>query len=160
MAFASTLRPASRVPLMPRFVALVLGALAVGSVAYWGLRLVGTGVSADGVSPVSAAAPARVPEAADPTLVGRLLSPAAQATPRAAAAASGSRWVLTGVVAGVSGRGAALVAVDGQPPRAYTVGTPVADGLVLQSVEGRRASFGASARGPATLTLELPPLPR
>lgn len=141
---------------MPRLAAFVLGALAVASLAYWGLRLVDAG----SVSPVSAVAPARVPEPADPALIGRLLSPTVQAMPTASAPAPGRQWVLTGVVAGTSGRGAALVAVDGRPPRAYTVGTPVADGLVLQSVEGRRASFGASVRGPATLTLELPPLPR
>ncbi len=67
---------------------------------------------------------------------------------------------LTGVAAGTSGRGAALISVDGRPARPYAVGMAVGDGLVLQSVQGRRAQLGPALQGPSTVVLELPPLPR
>ncbi len=54
------------------------------------------------------------------------------------------------------GGGAALIAVDGKPARPFRVGTLVEEGLVLQSLEGRRALLGAERGGPSTLTLELP----
>jgi len=52
--------------------------------------------------------------------------------------------------------GAALIAVDGKPAKPYRVGAVVADGLVLQSTQGRRVNLGASMDGPQTLVLELP----
>jgi general secretion pathway protein C len=64
------------------------------------------------------------------------------------------------VAAGTSGRGAALIAVDGLSARPYSVGMPVGEGLVLQSVQGRRAQLGPALQGPTTVVLELPPLPR
>ena len=56
------------------------------------------------------------------------------ATPEAA-----SRFVLLGVVADTDGQGAALIAVDGKPPRPFRVGAKVADGYVLHSVSARAA---------------------
>ncbi len=131
----------------------------MGSWVYWGLRL--SEVTSAG-STVSAAAAPPLAAPPDPTQVGRWLEAPRAAGPADApsARAAGGTWVLTGVVAGVSGRGAALVAVDGLSPRAYTVGSPVADGLVLQAVQGRRAQFGPSLQGPPTRVLELPPLAR
>lgn len=134
----------------------VLWALAALCVAYWVLRITGT---PDQVSAV--AAPVAAPPAADPVAVARLLGAGAQAAGDGAAApALASRFVLTGVVADESGGGAALIAVDGRPPRPYRVGSQVAEGLVLQSVQGRRALIGPSRDGPTAVALELPPLPR
>ena len=69
-----------------------------------------------------------------------------------------SRFALVGVVASRSHKGAALIAVDGRPPKPYRVGAAVDEGLVLQSVDARRAVLAASADGPPSVTLELPTL--
>ena len=85
---------------------------------------------------------------------GLMLSePAAGPAPVAAA----SRFTLLGVLAGTqSGDGAALIAVDGKPPRHYRVGAAIEPGLVLQSLGRREARLGASVDGATTLALELP----
>ena len=67
-----------------------------------------------------------------------------------------SRFQLQGVLAGGPHAGAALIAVDGKVAKPYRVAAVVADGWVLQSVEGRRVSLGVAMDGPSTLTLELP----
>jgi general secretion pathway protein C len=130
-----------------------LWALAAASVAYWALKL--------GTSPavgVGSAAGVRAPASADPAAVGRLLgqTAATASAPNTAAPSLSSRFNLIGVVAGRSQQGAALIAVDGRPARPYRVGSPVDEGLVLQSVAPRRAVLAASAAGPAVVTLEMP----
>jgi len=65
---------------------------------------------------------------------------------------------LLGVVAREAGQGHALMAVDGAPAKTYKVGSVVIDGLVLQSVSTRGAKLGSTMEGPASQTLELPPL--
>jgi general secretion pathway protein C len=70
--------------------------------------------------------------------------------------AQSSRFQLWGVVAGASGQGSALIAVDGQPPRAFRVGQTVTDGVVLQSLGQKQAKLGASAQGAALFSLSLP----
>ena len=52
--------------------------------------------------------------------------------------------------------GAALIAVDGKPPRHYRVGADIEPGLALQSLGRREARLGASVDGATTLALELP----
>lgn len=74
----------------------------------------------------------------------------------AAAPALASRFQLVGVLAGGPTQGAALIAVDGKPAKPFRVGAPVAEGMVLQSVQGRRVNLGAGGDATATLTLELP----
>jgi general secretion pathway protein C len=135
---------------MVRLATLVLWLLAAGSCVYWGLRM------APRAGPAAVAAAARQPFAADPTAVARLLgaNPVVASAPPAASLAS--RFNLLGVVASRSQHGAALIAVDGKPPRPFRVGSAIDDGLVLQSVQGRRAVLAASAGGPPVLTLELP----
>ncbi len=139
-----------------RLATLLLWLLAAGSCVYWGLRL------AARAAPAAVAAPLRQPFAADPAAVARLLG----ANPVVAAAAAqptvslASRFSLQGVVAERSRRGAALIAVDGKPARPFRVGAAIDEGLVLQSVEGRRAVLAASAGGPPVLTLELPAVKR
>ncbi len=147
---------AAPLPWAPRLAALVLAAAAAASLVYWGLQISATRSS----SGADLAAPARLPEAAAPEQVARLLAAPATRAEGKPAASPGSRLQLTGVAAGVSGRGAAILSIDGGPPRPFAVGTPVAEGLVLQSVQGRRAQLGPDRQGPATVVLELPPLPR
>ena len=66
------------------------------------------------------------------------------------------QWTLLGVVAGASGRGSALLAVDGQPPKAYLPGQTVAPGWLLHSVGHRLARLTRSQQEAPTVTLELP----
>ena len=73
-----------------------------------------------------------------------------------AGAASDHQWSLLGVVAGASGRGSALLAVDGQPPKTYLPGQTVAPGWVLHSVGHRLARLAPSQQDTPTVTLELP----
>jgi general secretion pathway protein C len=139
-----------------RLATLVLWLLAAGSCVYWGLRM------APRATPAAVAAPSRPAFAADPAAVARFLgaSPVLASGPTQPAVSLASRFTLTGVVASRSNRGAALIAIDGKPARPYRVGAPIDEGLVLQSVEGRRAVIAATAGGPPVLTLELPPVKR
>jgi general secretion pathway protein C len=70
--------------------------------------------------------------------------------------AQSARFQLWGVVAGASGQGSALIAVDGQPPRAFRVGQTVTDGVVLQSLGQKQAQLGVSTQGAALFSLSLP----
>jgi len=137
-----------------RLTTLVLWLLAAGSSVYWGMRIVPR------PAPAAVAAPVRQPFSADPAAVARLLgaNPVAASATAAPTVSLASRFNLLGVVAARSRSGAALIAVDGKPPRPYRVGSAIDEGLVLQSVQGRRAVLAASLGGPAVLTLELPPV--
>lgn len=128
-----------------------LWALVAASAVYWGLKI------ATPAGPSTAVAAAmRAPAPADPAAVARLLG-ASPATAAAAPVVSlSSRFTLVGVVANSSRQGAALIAVDGRPAKPFRVGAAIDEGLVLQSVEARRATLAASREGPAVLTLELP----
>lgn len=136
-----------------RGVTFVVWVIAAASAAYWVMKFAGSDSSVPRV-----AAASRQPAPADPMVVARLLGhTTTTAAPTAVAQPStSSRLSLIGVVADRSQRGAALIAVDGKPPRPYRVGTPVEEGLVLQSVEPRKATLGPSVDGPASVTLELP----
>lgn len=145
-------------PWPSRTAALAVWLLAAASVAYWGLRL-GDGSDARPAPLATDGAPVRV----DPQAVARLLAgpaPVAAVAAAAPAASLASRFVLTGVAAGVrSGGGAAVIAVDGQPARPYRVGAHLAEGVVLQAVHARGAVL-ADGSGQPLVALELPPLKR
>ncbi len=130
-------------------------ALAAASAVFWGLKLSSGGPS--GPAPASAL---REPGPVDPAVVARLLGHTAGAAPATAAAPAApplsSRFNLLGVVADRSQQGAALIAVEGRAARPYRVGSLVGEGLVLQSVQPRRAVLAASMDGPPVVTLELP----
>jgi general secretion pathway protein C len=128
-----------------------LWALVAGSAVYWGLRF----TAPSGAAPQAAPA-LRAPAPADPAAVARLLGASPAAAAAAPVASLSSRFTLVGVVASRSHQGAALIAVDGRPAKPFRVGTAIDEGLILQSVEARRATLAASAGGPPVLTLELP----
>ena len=132
----------------------VLWGGAAASALYWGLKLAATGASSAVAPP-----PVRMAAPTDPQAVARLLGWNPQVASTAPVASLASRFVLVGVVADTSHHGAALIAVDGRPPKPFRVGSAVDQELVLQSVDSRRASLGASAGGPALLTLEMPVRP-
>ena len=128
--------------------------LAAGlSVGYWFLQVRGQGAW----TPVQGLAPS-APQA-DLESVARALGAVSVAEQPAAGPASVARLQLVGVVAQGRGQGAALIAIDGQPPRPWRVGAEVTDGLVLQSLDGRSARLGETRLGPTTMALEVPPQP-
>ena len=103
------------------------------------------------------------PAPTDPQALARALGGgnAVAAPPAVVATASmAGRLSLVGVVANRNRGGTALISVDGKPARPFRVGARVDDALVLQSVAPRRAVLADSLRGPASLTLDLPPLPK
>jgi general secretion pathway protein C len=144
-----------------RLMTLVVWALAAAAAVAWGLKLF--------VSPKPVPAGAQV---ADTTPVlqadlTRLLGadpPPPVAAAEEAAPPPDARFTLLGVVAPRQGaatrtgprEGVALIAIDGQTPRAYRVGARVDGDTVLQSVHARGAELGPRG-GPARVALELPP---
>jgi general secretion pathway protein C len=140
----------------PAVAAGVLWLVAGLSAGYWVLLAMGR----TPVTPV-AAAPLALP-VADPAVVARALGflPAVVAADVAQAPAPvPSRYVLLGVVAVGAAQGAALIGLDGQPPRPYRVGAVLDGGLVLQSVSRNTARLGPALQGPATVELSLPEIP-
>ena len=146
-SFATALSASSRV-VLPAASLLVWGAVAFSAVT-WGLRW-----SATGETPSNATAAAQALPEVNLSAAARTLG--AAPVQAAAAPTLASRFQLQGVMAGGPNAGAALIAVDGKPAKPYRVGAVVVDGLVLQSVDGRRISLGAAVDGPQTLVLELP----
>ncbi len=136
-----------------RSVTFAVWMLAGACAVYWGLKF-----GADAAGPAGAPVATAFVVPVDPLAVARLLGAADGVAPAAPVASLASRFALVGVVAGTSRNGAALIALDGKPPKPYRVGSAIEEGLVLQSVAPRRAVLGARLDGPAALTLELPPL--
>jgi len=128
-----------------------LWALAAGAAVFWALRL---SSPADAVA--AAAAMPRPSVTADAEAVGRLLGVVSAQSAAPAAPEAASRFALVGVVADPSNQGAALIAIDGKPPKPFRVGSRVGDNYVLQSVGVRAATLGAQADGPPAFTLQLP----
>lgn len=84
--------------------------------------------------------------------LARLLG-ASAAAPQPAPA---QRFQVLGVIAGRSGQGAALIAVDGQPARPFGVGAEVAPGFVLKRLATRAVMLADSVDAPVKLSLPLP----
>jgi len=136
----------------PALVAGLLWLAAAFCAGYWLLLAWGRGPVVP-VGTVAAPAPAT-----DVAALARVLGamPAAQ---RAAAVSPASRFRLLGVVLRSGQRGAALIALDGQAPRPYTVGAALEGGLVLQSVDRSSARLGPALGGGTTVELSLPSRP-
>ena len=138
----------------PRGASFVVAALAAASASFWALKVsaVNTATSAPAAAMVG-------PVVIDALSVARALGGGPGAAPVAAPSASlASRFSMVGVVADQHSAGAALISVDGKPAKPYRVGDAVDDGLILQSVQARKAVLGPAPGAPAVLTLELPPL--
>jgi general secretion pathway protein C len=129
--------------------------LAAGlSAGYWFLQVKGQGPW----TPLQGLAPS-APQA-DTDTVARALGATISVEPVAAAVpVPAVRLQLLGVVVQGRQQGAALIAVDDQPPRPWRVGAVVADGLVLQSVDRRSVRLGETRSGPTSLELTVPPQP-
>ena len=126
--------------------------VAVASLVGWGLRLSASSSLIRPPAPVFAS----VDISPEPQAIGRLLGVTMAASPVAVVATQASRYALLGVVASRSEHGAALIAIDGKPPRPFRVGSRVDEGLILQAVEPRRARLGNAQGEAASMTLELP----
>ncbi|MEY3937751.1 MAG: hypothetical protein RL659_592 [Pseudomonadota bacterium] len=140
----------------PALCALGLGALAAYTAVAWILQIQSISVAP---SVVPNATQAVAPPSAQNAIQSSHVA-AALGAPKAAEGQSGAnvgassehQWTLLGVVAGASGRGSALLAVDGQPPKAYLPGQT----WVLHSVGHRLARLAPSQQGAPTVILELP----
>jgi len=130
---------------------LALWTLAAASAVFWVLRI---SAPADALAPPAATTHAVV--AADPAAVARLLGAVPKVNTLAAAPEAASRFALWGVIAYGTTQGAALISVDGKPPRPWRVGAQLSDGYVLQSVGLRAATLGASVDSAPAFTLQLP----
>jgi len=137
-----------------RLTSLLIWAAVAASVVYWALQLSGRATPVPAGAQVANAAP---PAAGN---LARLLGTVpVQAVAQEAAMPADARFRLVGVVAprpGGSG-GLALIAIDGKPARAVSVGREVEPGLRLLTVSHRQAELGAA--GAAGMVLALPPMP-
>ena len=146
-------RLASRKP-WPVVAAGLLWLAAGLSAGYWVLL-------AWGRSPVTPV-PATVsgPPVVEVAEVARALGALPAAAPEdAAPVAAGSRYALQGGVAVGTARGAALIAIDGQPPRPFVAGVEMEPGVFLQAVTSKEVRLGPAAQGPASITLAMPEQP-
>ena len=127
--------------------------LAAASAAYWLLGVAGVAGQRTQAASVLAG-----PTASDTKDLARALGGdlALQAKP---VETTSTQYQLLGVVAGPVGKGYALLVVGGAPPKAYTVGTALGDGQVLQSVSARGARIGSTLQGETAVELSLPKLP-
>ncbi|QIL81673.1 general secretion pathway protein C [Diaphorobacter sp. HDW4A] len=127
----------------------VLWFLAIACVVFWGLKL-----SASQLGQGAPALPV-APTVVDVSSLVRLLG-GTEVVAKVASVAP-TRYTLVGVLAGTrSGHGAALIEVDGKPAKPFRVGSTVAEGLVLQSVNKREALLGFDLKGPTSMTLQIP----
>ncbi len=134
--------------------AALLWCAAAASVVFWMLNFPsGSGVL--GVPVVQSSGQAVATSAFQPSAhLARVWG--VQASVPEVSVAQSSRFQLWGVVAAASGQGSALIAVDGQPPKAFRVGQTVTEGLILQSLGPKQAQLGARVQGAALFSLSLP----
>jgi general secretion pathway protein C len=136
----------SRNLVMPWVTGLVW-ALAAASIVFWVLMW-----------PTQQTAMALAPTAADQTTqatqaqTAKALGDAADPKTHAVQPAS-SQFKLMGVIASPTGQGSALIATDGQAPKAYRAGQTVQDGWTLVSLTPRQARLKSAT---AQVTLDLP----
>ena len=141
-----------------RLSAFVVWAIVAATAVFWTLRLTAHSPNV----PAHAIALGKA-GAANGDLT-RLLGATPLASAGVASPEASSRFHLLGIIAPRSGgaapsrSGVALIAVDGNLARAFSVGSSIDDDLVLQSVSLRTASLGP-AQGARAVLLELPALP-
>jgi general secretion pathway protein C len=131
---------------------LGLWAAAAASLAYWFLQM------SVPVSMPLAGLMATAPEqrgSQSPSIARALGHTPAQPLPAANISAA-SHYKLWGVIAAASGQGSALIAMGGQPPKAFQVGQKVDDDWTLTSLTPRQAKLNSPA-GDVMLELPSPP---
>ena len=137
-----------------RIATFLVAGLTSASIAWWGLTL---NTPSAGLPLVDSRPPPQI----DASALGRALGAGTMsATQDTTPTPVAITIQLLGVVASEAGQGHALMAVGGAPAKTFKVGSAVSDGLVLQSVSARSAKLGPTLAGPASQTLELPPIPK
>lgn len=133
---------------LPQATAALLWALVAATAVLWALHL-----PHNESAPVASVAPA--PHSAqDSSAVLRALGHTSSEVTEPDAS---RRFVLQGVIATDAGHGSALIAVDGQPARAFVQGQAVVEGWRLQSVSPQEVRLAGAAQ--ASLALRLPARP-
>ena len=144
----------------PAICALMLGGLAAYTAVAWVLQIQSISVAPSSIQVASqSGSSASALQNVQSTYVAAALgAPLEAGVPTGANAmdTADHQWTLLGVVAGASGKGSALLSVDGQPPKAYRPGQVVAPGWVLHSVGHRLARLAPAQQNTPTVTLELP----
>lgn len=140
--------PVARTGRAPLWAAGLTWLAAGAALAWWLLTL----LSGTAWQPVPVAAGAAV--TAEPAAVARALGHDGRPAAATPVAPAGARLKLVGVVAQPSERGAALISVDGQPPRPFLVGSPVGEGWVLRAVERRRVWLSPATGDAGDLELQ------
>lgn len=142
----------------PAVCALGLGALAAYGAVSWFLQFQSLSGPAS-LAPVAQTINGSTTLAVDTGRVAQALgAPVASDVAGGNVANTAHQWNLLGVVAGASGKGSALLSVDGQAPKAFLPGQSVAPGWVLHSVGHRSARLAPEGQDTASVTLELPKL--
>lgn len=132
---------------LPAAVAALCWALAAGGAALWWLHA----PQGQGLSAASSGQPATTPAPVNTTAVLRALGHSAAASEPASE--TSQRFQLLGVVAGASGQGAALLAVDGQPAQAFVQGQTVAGGWRVHSLNAEGVRLTAAGLAPMDLSV-------
>ena len=144
--------------ILPITLTSLVWALAVGSAVAWGLQWSGRFLNPSRAtsSTTSAVLPGNDGVLVDPSAVARMLG--AVETPSVAVLppSTARRLALLGVIATRNSGAAALIAVDGKPPRPFVEGSQVIDGLYLRSVSPRSVQLGTGGDAPPSLTLDMP----
>ena len=138
-----------------RLATALLWAMAVASLVYWLSRLAGTRAVAT-VPAVVAQRQAPSDGPSHQAALARMLGAQPSAATVESSLGAEQRFALLGVIASTAGHGAALIAVDGEPARAWRVGAQVASGYVLATLGRREAVLQNSARPHAKIVLRLP----
>ena len=142
----------------PAVCALGLGALAAYGAVSWFLQIQSMSGPAS-LAPVAQTINGSTALAVDTGRVAQALgAPVASDVAGGNVANTAHQWNLLGVVVGASGKGSALLSVDGQAPKAFLPGQSVAPGWVLHSVGHRLARLAPEGQDTASVTLELPKL--
>ena len=131
----------------------VAALLVAASAVYWALGVMGASSQHAQRAPILASAPTSELRDLAQALGG------GQASSDKPPETASTQYQLLGVVAGPVGKGYALIAVGGAPPKTFVVGAELASGLVLQSVSSRGVKLGTALRGNAAVELSLPKPP-
>ena len=135
---------------LPAALAALVWALVAGSVTLWWLHLPRQWTEAQ--PGVTASAPAAQDSAG-------LLKSLGHTTAQTAAPDVAKRFVLLGVIAADSGQGSALLAVDGQPAKAFVQGQAVVEGWRLETLTARGVRLSLAGSADNGIELRLPARP-
>ncbi len=139
-----------------RIAAFTLWALAAISATFWLLKVTGVSEGSIKAGAISAETPSVNAQDLARALGPAVTPGAANADVPAQASDASARLRLLGVVAGRSSGGIALIAIEGQAPRPYRVGSQIDASHTLTQVATRTATLSPLQPDGKSFTLELP----